>query len=171
MPTATLRPTADGATLNFTPTPSGTHYTCIDEDVTDPNAGDTDDYLTAGATYDIVTATLADVASVSQVIVHTYGNDTGGGLDLDIGNDGSSWETADTLAYGVGDAWDTSTWSGLSWSINGTLTLYWRLKQTGTPNGVCYTMYAIVTYVEYTGGVDMGSVPRGVLRGVLRGAI
>jgi len=151
----TVDPTADGATTQWT-TQSGTdHYAMIDDAVRDPNNPGTATYITGGSAnnYDIVTCSVENVGDVSQVIVHTYGDDAMGGVELEISKDGTNWETADSLDFGAGTAWDTSTWAALGWNgINGALTLYLRYKAIGTGSQYVYEGYAIVTHTDYGGG-------------------
>ena len=153
MAEATIDPSGDGSPLQWTPTPGGTHYTCLDDGDRDPTVPDTSDYITGdGVESDTMTLTLPNVDEVSQVVIKSYGNDQMGGCGLRVSNNGSDWTSQDTLNMGAGSAWDTSTWSALGWNIGGTLTLYAQYNFLGGSSFTLYSFYAVVTYTEQAGG-------------------
>lgn len=77
MPVNQLRPSSDGATVQFTPTPSGTHYTTIDDTANDPSTPDTADYIEETTINEVDMINLADApadyGSSNNINLHVYG--------------------------------------------------------------------------------------------------
>jgi len=156
--TQTLDPTGDGSTLQWTTTGTD-HYTEIDDGDRDPAVPNTATKISesSASEKDVVAFTLEGVDTVSDVEVHVYGNDQMGGMKFDISKDESSWEAEHTANFGAGWGWDDNTWSSLSWSIGGTLTLYLRFTMLGGAGVDVAAAYVIVTYTEQAGGATTRS--------------
>jgi hypothetical protein len=96
-----IRPDGDSSPLQWTPTPSGTHYTTINEDVTQPTPGDTSEYVDNGGDNNnedrYTMETISGIGITTKVKVWVYANCTekknkikcklywtGGAKELDI---------------------------------------------------------------------------------------
>lgn len=122
-----VRPTADGSTLQWQLSTGATHYTLIDDVVTQPTSSGTTDFIFAGLTNDddideIILSTTSipkAVWRIDQVIVWYLINDAGGdGLTFRSNvKIAGSWQTEKTfIPAGSGTfAWDSLTWTG-SWT-------------------------------------------------------
>lgn len=158
MATTILRPNGDGATLQWTPTPSGTHYTTIDEVVTNPTAGDITDYISATliAKVDIVDLeTISGDNTCSQVVVNAYVENLAGQSSIKVSiYMGGAWQTDVTLTDAV-KAWRTATFNG-SWVQTDINAMKIRFTSFIPIFGQCwvYTAYANVTYVSLAVAAD-----------------
>ena len=114
-----LRPDGD-TTTNWDASCTG-DYTCVDEQVTQPTAGDGSDRKadknddSAVDQFTMTTKTLS--GTCTQIVIWLYGRVEDTNLDptVDI-YDGSSWEGAKTTTFTTSDTWTSYTWSGLTWN-------------------------------------------------------
>ncbi len=158
MVSTTIDPTSDGTTLEWDTT-GGAHYTEVDDAVRDPTVPDGGDLATNIATdttgrADIIKFSIENVATVADVVIKAYQNTVQGEIDCEVSNDGSNWETAVASTTSGANEWETFTFSGVDWVIDGTLTLYVRFtRRAGGPgDSTIFTLYADVTHSEIGGG-------------------
>lgn len=153
---ATIEPNGDG-TVQCTPTPTGTHYTTVDDHIFQPTTPTTTDYVSCSVNKgdNFAMGTTTNVASVSSVTVWLYEN-------TKINNTfvGELWNSAHTTQYGTSQyfthvtsaQWQSVTFSGLSLTqsqLDDLQVAVRNINQSSTSGGsvtAFYAMYATVTY-------------------------
>ena len=162
--TVILRPVADGATLQLTPTPTGSHYACIDEATTDdadylktPSTSSVIDLLTLG------TCTLPGGAIITKVkVTARYKDPTPASSSMSLyfwvggANQVIKTSIAATNAWVdhevtmrqsimTGTAWTAAELSGITFKL-------WMYSPAGT--GMVSQLYLTVTYVVPDAGLS-----------------
>jgi len=156
-----VRPNVDGTTLQWGVAPSGSHYSAIDDTVTQPTPGWTSDYITeylAEERDEIGFETIANADNITAVKVWTYGfhyynvNDIEGNVKMGV------WQSTQSVSLGVGGtsgsaAWTSNTFGGApsgSWTKSDLDGLEVRYKHTSDPYGddqaYIYTSYCQITW-------------------------
>lgn len=161
--TGYLDPNGDGTTLQWVPTPSGTHYSTIDEINGNQTNLNTADYISK----DSVTGSFSDefnmesitgVGSVSQIVIWVYGL-VDNALPSEYANVyanikiDATWQTEQQILVSKADqnVWKSVTFSGLSMTQAQLDALQIRLRaDLNYIDAICtasvYAMYAEVTY-------------------------
>ncbi len=150
--TGIIRPDGDTATAAWTPEPTGSHYSTIDDSVTYPSNGITTDYVNNGGLAvnedQYTMETITEAATTTAIDVYTYGqaSKAGSSISIDIYYDGSLQHSVDQ-SFGTSWAWATSGVSGLS--LNQTSLASLEIYIAGNAGGRSYTiatLYAEITY-------------------------
>ena len=150
--TGYVDPNGDGTTLQWTPTPSGTHYTTIDDGTRQPSVPNISDYVArsgvaAGDIYDLTS--ISSVSSVSQITIWAYGSVTGaGGINTSI-YVGGAWQADQLLNLTSSNSWLSLTFTG-TWTQADLDALQVRIAlppQNG-PTRYIYALYGVVTYTQ-----------------------
>jgi len=150
-------PDGDAATSGWVPTPSGTHFTTINDAIRQPTVPDTTDYISAGDVggqddFDMTTFTTTTVTSIK---VWVYGENPAAQAIFQ-GNIyvAGAWQTAGTFTVGLpgSPSWGSITYDG-SWTQADLDNLKVRLIRSGINITAtkCFAMYAEVTYTGLTG--------------------
>jgi len=147
-----IRPDAD-KTTNWSVTGAATHYGAVDDDVIQPTAGDTSDYIhtNASSTIDeIYFSSILGVSNVSRIKVWLYAkesNTSAANCDVDVycgallGSKSTAWTTS--------WAWYSYEWTGLSKSQSDLDGLYIKLTSGNNLAGA-YIQSIAAIYIEVT---------------------
>lgn len=169
-------PNADG-TVGCTPTPSGNHYSTVDDGTRSPSTPDSSDYITClenEADFFSMTS-LTEVATVTQIDAYAYYINDNTVMQWEV----ELWNSAETTQYGTTQqlanrpaiGWNSVSFTGLSLTqseLDGLKIKYKNVRTapgTGTTSRL-YAQYASVTYtpsnsapsisnVSINGGIDI----------------
>ena len=152
-----IEPNGDG-TVGCTPTPTGTHFSTLDDHVSQPTAGDSQDYITCQTTQSdsFSMTSISNVGTVSEIIVWAYyENKVNEAFQVELWNvdETVQYGTTQELQSGQGVQWHQVTFSGLSLSqaqLDGIVLKVIDVVSSNSSNGsssVIYSLYAGVTYV------------------------
>jgi len=151
-----IRPNGDSTPLQWTPSPSGSHYSTIDEIVTQPTAGTTSDIVdnqkNVSAIDQYMMETISGVNSVSAITVWVYTMCDKNASDMNIGlyYNGSAQQT-NVVSVSTAYSWLSTSFTGLNLSQSQLDGL--EVQITGVNGGRTYTvatLYAEVTYTQAT---------------------
>jgi hypothetical protein len=135
-----LRPSSDGSPLTMVPTPTGTHYTCLDETTAGGN-GDTD-YIEGVTnaqedTYGMSDATDPGGTYNIDVLMWTIHDDEGAVSNLQTGLDIGGTNYLGWQGDGTSGVYANSTYT---WTLNPSTSAEWTLTQVNALN-----TYQVVT--------------------------
>lgn len=162
MPVSFIDPISDG-TAEWTPTPSGTHFSCIDEGTRQPSTPTTADFINAHVSDSSVFPQfidefrmnpIANVGSVSQVKIWIYGkvNSMFGAVKGDIKMAGAYIGADLDFGLTTSDSWKSITFNG-NWTQADINNMLVKLGAYDPPPSMVeddltvYAMYAEVTYI------------------------
>ena len=140
-------PNGDAATSGWVPTPSGTHFTTINDAIRQPTVPDTTDYISAGDVggQDDFNMTTFTAATVTQIKVWVYGESPAAQAVFQ-GNIyvSGAWQAPGTFTVGTpgSPSWGSITYTG-SWNQTDLDNLQVRLIRSGINVKLtkCFAMY------------------------------
>lgn len=170
-------PNGDGS-VAWSVTPSGTHYSTLDEATRQPSTPTTSDYISQSASdFDVdflQMSSISSVSSVSQIDIWIYYNGGSNGLisaALFAADESTQYGSTQDYAKSSSNTWGYVTFSGLSLTqgqLDGLRVRLSSVKSGGGPTATVYiyAMYGHVTYTESSGTltvdiVDGGGTPIG----------
>lgn len=164
-PATPIRPDGDSSPLEWTPTPSGTHYTTINEDVTQPIPGDTSEYVDNGGDKNnedrYTMETISGIGVTTKVKVWVYANCTEKRktLKCKLYWTGGDKEKDIKISKDAANEWG---WASKEFNVKlgqaelNSLKVRIKAKDNGMTFYVA-TLYADVTYTEPTWASDRES--------------
>lgn len=157
---AIVRPDGDTTTIQWTSTAT-THYTEIDEAVTQPTAGTTTDNVNNGGTVTNVDrytmGTISSAAQTTQIVVWVYGYSSkrNSVMSVDLYYNGSL-QNQGTVNFLNSYGWTSVSFTGLTLSKSNLDSLEISISgDTGTRTYYVATLYADVTYTTGSLSVDI----------------
>jgi len=150
--TGIVRPDGDTATAAWTPEPTGSHYSTIDDDVTYPTNGITTDYVdnggSSGNNDQYTMGTITEAGTTTAIEIFIYGNCTKANsvMTVNIYYDGSV-QHYNSVTLQTSYGWATTSVTGLS--LNQTSLASLEIYISGNAGGRTYTvatLYAKITY-------------------------
>jgi len=151
---AYLDPNGDGTPLQWTPVPSGTHYTTIDDGVRQPDTPDITDYITLNVngvdTYNM--SSIPSISSVSSITIWAYGL-VPGAPGFIYGNIyiGGAWQSAQSFNFSTSGSWQSITFTG-TWTQADLDALQVQIGCGGIigsgPARYIYSLYVVAIYTQ-----------------------